>query len=456
MRRKMAIACLLLLLLQGSLFFAKVQPLRRLDAKVSLSLQSPYALCRDLGRKRELYARQAKQKIPAPLLARLLLLLQGMEELPLDAQLPISKAAAAADLPPSGFPSLLAGESERVEYLLLRLYHDGSDGVALALAEGLSGSVMGAIKDSNRQLRHLDLRQSQVQMLTGQLRRSDGQAFDAAAFSPKDARTLSTQHSSLMDQASLLHRLWQSPHYARLFSHPARHYSDPKHGLVRFQSPWPRLWSASRSRISFVLHEQAHGMHSSLVISEPKEGARAFLLWSPQTLDSSHELYRFSEAMDQAYEETVLIKKGERWPGAKTVLQDGQVLELIALESLRYLHPVGDPFLGDAVQVQAHPSFAPPIAYASPITQLSVLLADGHRLSLPLGAARRVDVTSYAHRMLWEAQQAHPELLWLAFFLILCLWLGAFWRLFLQLRQHRALRRLLRQIPPRVHTEDLL
>ncbi|NLK02075.1 MAG: hypothetical protein GX314_03285 [Clostridiaceae bacterium] len=363
-----------------------------------------------------LYGDQLETVLPVPSVSRLILLGLVAERFNQDDLITISSSAAVADRnltaqSPDNI-SLSGGQQFSVEYLVYRMLYYHSDGAAVALLEALATNTEEGIRLLNQQAEIIGLTKTKISSI-----RSHSYNNDIADIS------LAQNTSTISDLIKIMLSYRNTPKAQTWLSTYETFLTVDFDGqrLVSLRSPIYRLWSLSEGQVNQAYNAQ-DSTSLTLTSGTTKEGHN--IITASIAADKSNmiqDVIRLYSVIDNYYEETPLVSKGEKMAGLKERAENGDVFNLVFLETINYLHPEDDLFLTQDIEYQGNPPYLLPLT-AGTITGKAVFsLKNGMKISANVGPDR--DILSSRSQVAYFLQNlnANPNLARLLLFLVILL-----------------------------------
>ncbi len=363
----------------------------------------------------EFYSRNSNLALEIPGAARLMTLYLAVERLPVDDLVPISHLAERYDRAErleGGF-DLKAGDSLPLRFLLLKMLFQDSDAAALAIAERVSGSREGFLEEMEKTADVLGMyrtkfyacdvaraeRESVVPLeIEEALDAYDSFVKDNGTDSlelPEAGLAVSTVKTTLRDVARLMTALLGNARARALLSVSEELVqvtgSDGKGQVVSLRSPASHFVTLSENRItaSFLHLSDRYSLLCSAGTSPgqvPAQMVTASLRQSSLT-QPTLQIYR---SLDDHFTRSPLTRGGERYPGAPEKAANGELFDLIYLESVDYVHPLTDHFLEQTLDYLGNAPYPLPVQKGVMTGQVVFTLRDQIQIPVPVGSDRDI------------------------------------------------------------------
>ncbi len=358
----------------------------------------------------DLYSRNSNLTLEIPGTARLMTLYLAVERLPIDDSLPISFLVEQYDREErleEGF-ELKAGDSLPLRFLLLKMLFEDSDAAALAIAERVSGSSDAFLEEMNKSADVLGM--SKTRFFACDVARAEREsvfpleieeallAYDDfikdeeidSPTLPEAALAVSTVKTSLRDVTRLMTALLGNSRARALLSVTEdliQVISDGKAQVVSLRSPASHFVTLSENRItaSYLHLSDRYSICCSAGTSPGLVPALAVTVSLRQSSITQPTLQIY-KALDDYYTLSSLTRSGERYPGAPEKAANGELFDLVYLESVDYVHPRTDHFLEETLDYLGNAPYPLPVQKGVMTGQVVFTLKDQVRIPVPVGS----------------------------------------------------------------------
>ena len=364
-----------------------------------------------------LYGENLDITLQIPGLSRLFLAGLSAEMLDLNLQVLISGNAALADNDLSGVPpdeiKLSEGQVLPLEYLIYRMLFYHSDGAAVAIAETLASDEESCIELMNSTAHDLGLRDTQISFIRAGVEDND---LSEADLSLQNTTTV-TDLVRFMLSLQILPAIqeWLGIYEAFLI------VDDGGRRLVSMRSPISHLWTLSEGQV-----QQAYNVQDTtsltLTSGQTKEGFSIITVAVSQgkgnLIQNTTQLY---SAIDNYYETSPLVSAGEKMEGLRERAENGDIFELVYLETIYFLHPEDDLFLTQDIQYQGNPPYLLPLTAGTITGQVVFTLKNGMKISVDVGPDRDILSSRSQVALFLQNLNNNPNLAWLILLLVVVL-----------------------------------
>ncbi|MDI9461134.1 MAG: hypothetical protein ACOX3P_05745 [Saccharofermentanales bacterium] len=332
-----------------------------------------------------LYGDQLEAELSVPSVSRLVLLSLVAERFNQDDLIFISSSAAVADrnLAAQSPDNILlsGGQQFSVEYLVYRMLFYHSDGAAVALLEALAANAGDGIRLLNQQAEIMGLTRTKISSI--RLHSHSNDITDTPM--PQNTTTITDLIKIMLSYRNMPKvQAWLSTYETFL----TVNFDGQR--LLSLRSPIYRLWSLSEGQVNQAFNAQ-DSSSLTLTAGTTKEGHT--IITASVAANKSNmiqDVLRLYSAIDNYYEETPLVSKGEKMAGLKERAENGDVFDLVYLETINYLHPEDDLFLTQDIEYQGNPPYLLPLT-AGTITGKAVFsLKNGMKISANVGPDRDI------------------------------------------------------------------
>ncbi len=363
-----------------------------------------------------LYGENLDLTLQLPGISRLFLVGLSAETLDLNQRIMISNNAAVADRELATAPPdeirLTAGQELPLEYLIYRMLFYHSDGAAVAIAEALAGSEADCIALMNNTAKEIGLNDTNI----SSIRANDENIIFAAFQSQKNSTTV-------IDLVRMMLNLQRLPAAKQWFGTYEAFLTvdDGGQRLVSMRSPISSLWTLSEGQVKEAYNVPA-AASLTMTAGQTKEGIPIITV---AVAEGESNLFqdttRLYSAIDEYYESSPLVTAGEKMDGVRERAENGDIFELVYLETIYFLHPEDDLFLTQDIQYQGNPPYLLPLTKGTITGQVVFTLKNGFKISANVGPDRdilssRSQVTSFLQNL-----NNNPNLAQLLFILVIAL-----------------------------------
>ncbi len=393
----------------------------------------------------ELYAQNSDLVLEIPGVTRLMTLYIALERLPSDELIPISGFAAQYDREERQDRYIMnAGDSLPLRYLLLRMIFNNSDAAAVAIAEKISGSRFSFVEEMQRTALLLGMNQTEFHALdvARAERESEVPEEIAAAMEtyqqhhdsqdaqplilPEAGLAVETARTTLRDTMRLVTALLNNTRAKAILSVTDELVQITSGGVVQIvpiRSPASHLITLSENRIN-VAYLSLSDRYSLLCcwgVTPANIPVTTVVAHLHQTglVQSTLQLY---SALDLFYNRASLTKAGGKYPGASEKAANGELFDLVYLDSVDYIHPKADHFLEETLDYLGNAPYPIPVQKGAMTGQVIFTLRDGVRIPVRVGSDRDILADSNLISRGLLLLQNNPNLAYtiLGFTLILC------------------------------------
>ncbi|HPX92827.1 MAG TPA: hypothetical protein PK646_04395 [Bacillota bacterium] len=395
----------------------------------------------------ELYAKNSETALEIPAVARLMTLYLALERLSSDEQIPVSGLAARYDREErrDNRYVMRAGDSLPLRYLLLRMLYNNSDAAAIAVAEKISGSQEVFLQEMQRTAGLLGMnkteffacdvaraeRESEIpeeisetaHVWEEQQKAASGQPLSL----PEAGQTVKTARTSLRDVMRLVTTLLSNSRAKAILGVTDELVQITSGGMaqiVPIRSSASHLMTLSENRIS-VAYLSLSNRYSLLCCwgttpaNIPVTTVAAHLRQTG-IMQPALQLY---STLDAFYDRSSLTQAGGKYPGASEKAANGELFDLVYLDSVDYIHPKTDHYLEEKLDYLGNAPYPLPIRKGAMTGQVIFTLKDGMQIPVRVGSDRDILTDSNLVSRALLLLQGNPNLAYtiLGLTLILCL-----------------------------------
>ncbi len=395
----------------------------------------------------ELYAKNSDQVLEIPGAARLMTLYIALEKLSSDELIPISDLAARYDRDERRDDRYVmrAGDSLPLRYLLLRMIFDNSDAAAIAVAEKISGSRFSFMEEMQRTATLLGMNQTEFFVLDVARAERESevpQEITAAVEAyeqyqdsngtlplilPEAGQTVRTAKTTLRDVMKLVTALLNNTRGKAILSVSDELVQITSGGtaqIVPVRSPANHLMTLSENRISaaYLSLSDRYSLLCCWGVTPENIPVTTLAAHLRQTGIIQPAL-QFYSALDVFYARDSLTKAGGKYPGASEKAVNGELFDLVYLDSVDYIHPKADHYLEETLDYLGNAPYPIPVRKGAMTGQVIFTLRDGVQIPVRVGSDRDILADSNLISRGLLLLQGNPNLAYtiLGFSLILCL-----------------------------------
>lgn len=361
-----------------------------------------------------LYGDNLLGELDLPGISRLFLIMLAAERLESDQLILISSRAAVADRQlATNAPAeinLAGGQKFPLAYLIYRMLFYDSDGAAVAIAEALAGDESSCLALLNERAEEIGLENTELKSLR--------LAQNSSGQSPGSKNT-----TTAADLVKLMLNMQRLPLVMEWLETYEAFLTVDVDGqrLVSMRSPISRLWTLSEGQVNLAFNVQAD---SSVTITTgtTKEGYSIIsVVVSAGKSIMIQDTIRLYSAIDNYYETTPLVTKGEKMEGLRERAQNGEVFELVYLETIEFLHPEEDLFLTQEIQYVGNPPYLLPLTAGTITGQVLYTLKNGMKITVNVGPDRSILASRLQIDFFLQNLNNNPNLARVLFILVLAL-----------------------------------
>lgn len=361
-----------------------------------------------------LYEKNASLVLEIPGASRLMTLYLAIERLPADEPVAISRLAEQYDRQErkTGRLELKMGDVLPLRFLLLKMLFDNSDAAAVAIAERVAGSTESFLEEMQKTAGALGMEQTRFfacdvarvereSLLPEEIARAI-EAYDAYVKSedpdplrlPEAGIRVGTARTSLKDLARLMTALQNNSRARAILSVSedlVQVTSGGRAQVVSMRSPAAHFMTLSENRINLAfLHlSDRYSLLCSGGTSPDNIPVQTLTLSLRQASLSQPTLQLYS-ALDDFYKRSPLTRKGEKYPGAPEKATNGDLFDLVYLDSVDYIHPRTDHFLEPTLDYLGNAPYPIPVQKGAMTGQVIFTLKDGVRIPVRVGSDRDI------------------------------------------------------------------
>lgn len=393
----------------------------------------------------DLYAKNSDLVLEIPGVARLMTLYIALERLASDELIPISGIAAQYDQEErKDRYAMSAGDSLPLRYLLLRMIFNNSDAAAVAIAEKISGSSLGFVAEMQRTASLLGMSQtkffvcdvaraerlSEVPPEITAAAESYREHYDSTAGLPlvlaEAGQTVSTARTSLRDIMRLVTALLNNTRARAILSVSDELVQITSGGvaqIVPVRSPASHMMTLSESRIS-IAYLSLSDRYSLLCCwgTSPANIPVTTVAAHFQQTGLVTPALEFYSSLDLFYTRASLTTAGGKFPGVSEKAANGELFDLVYLDSIDYIHPKADHFLEERLDYLGNAPYPIPVQKGAMTGQVIFTLKDGVQIPVRVGSDRDILADSSLVSRGLLLLQSNPNLAYtlLGIALVLC------------------------------------
>ena len=364
-----------------------------------------------------LYGENLDLTLQIPGISRLFLAGMAADTLDPDQRVAISSNAVAADRSITAAPAdeinLSRGQELPLEYLMYRMLFYHSDGAAVAIAEALALDEASCVSLMNSTAHDLGLNDTYIAVIRANIESDSLSATD-------QSRQNTTTVTDLVKIMLNLQRLpavkeWFGTYEAFLT------IEDGGQRLVSMRSPISRLWTLSEGQVQQAYNVQAD-ISLTMTSGETKEG---FPIITVAVSEGKSNLIqnttRLYSAIDIYYEMSPLVTAGEKMEAVRERAENGDIFELVYLETIYFMHPEDDLFLTQDIQYQGNPPYLLPLTEGTITGKVVFTLKNGMKISANVGPDRDILSSRSQVTLFLQNLDNNPNLAQLLFILVIIL-----------------------------------
>lgn len=380
----------------------------------SPDLSVPAAYASERWHQTVLYASNTDVVIEIPGVARLLTLYIAVDRLTLDEMIPITRAAAQLAQEERATNSILLNEGDQVplRYLLLRMLFENSDAAALAIAGKISLSADAFVVEMQRTAALLGMNDTTVfscdiarkervssmptsVALAIQLQEKQHEAsYDTPLILPEAEKRVHTAKTTLRDIARLMTALSNNARGVSILGtrEDLLHITvDGIPQIVSLRSPVLRLWTLSEETVSIAFSHTSTRYSLLTTVSKTEEGIPVTTVFAGlrQANMITPTLLMLDE-IDGFYTISPLTRVGDRYPGAPEKAENGDLFNLVYLDSIDYVHPKTDHFMKPTLTYEGSTPHKLPILRNDMVGNVIFTKKDDTHISVRVGSDRDI------------------------------------------------------------------
>ncbi len=376
--------------------------------------QLPAALVTGTLHASELYEKNSKLVLEIPGAARLMTLYLAIERLPADETITISRLVEEYDRQErrGGRLELKTGDVLPLRFLLLKMLFDNSDAATVAIAERVAGSAEAFVEEMQRTAESLGMNQTRffacdvarmehnsflpeeivnaIQAYDDHLKEDEPGPLQL----PEAGTRVQTVKTSLADMTRLLTSLLSNSRSRAILAVSEELVQITSGGqaqVISMRSPSAHFVTLSENRItaSFLHQSDRYSVLCSAGTSPENLPVMTITLSLRQAGLSQPSLQLYT-ALDDFYKRSPLTRNGESYPGAPEKAANGELFDLIYLDSIDYIHPRTDHYLEPILDYLGNAPYTIPVQKGAMTGQVVFTLKDGARIPVRVGSDRDI------------------------------------------------------------------
>ena len=362
----------------------------------------------------ELYEKNSGLILEIPGAARLMTLYLAIERLPADDNITISRLVEDYDSQErlGSRLELKAGDVLPLRFLVLKMLFEDSDAAAIAIAERVAGSAAQFVKEMQKTAEVLGMTQTHFYACDVARAENDSllpqeiadaiEAYDAYMKEenpeplqlPEASSRVRTVKTTLKDIARLLTALQNNSRAKAILAVSEELVQVTSGGqaqVVSMRSPSAHFVTLSENRItgSYFHQSNRYSILCSLGTT-PEDIPVMTLTVSLRQAGLSQPTLQLYESLDTFYKRSALTLNGESYPGAPEQAANGELFDLIYLDSIDYIHPRTDYYLEPTLEYLGNAPYPIPVQKGAMTGQVVFTLKDGVRIPVRVGSNRDI------------------------------------------------------------------
>ena len=374
----------------------------------------PAVLSTGMLHQSELYEKNSELRLEIPGVARLMTLYLAVERIGQDELITISEQVARVDDEEGDDDrvALLLGDQLPLRFLILKMLFENSDAAAIAIAERVSGtprdfliemqnaaSALGMTQttffavDVARAERESDIPQSITQAIEDYDEHIKLEDPEPLVLPEADALT-QTATSSLADLQRLMTALHSNQRSRALLSvseELIQITSKNRGQIVAMRSPAAHFITLSENRMTHVfLHLSDRYSLLCCIGTSPEQLPVMTIAVNLRQSGITTPTLQLYEAFDEFYTKSPLTRAGEKYPGAPEKADNGELFDLVYLDSVEYIHPKSDHFLEQTLDYLGNAPYPIPLQKNTMTGQVVFTLKNDVRIRVRVGSDRDI------------------------------------------------------------------
>ncbi|HZK28599.1 MAG TPA: hypothetical protein VFD19_00095 [Clostridia bacterium] len=377
---------------------------------------TPFPAVLSLGQlnQSELFTKNSDVILEIPGVARLMTLYMAVDRITTDELITVSPFAASRDSEERRESQLEmhTGDALPLRFMLLKMLFENSDAAAIAIAEKISGSAYAFVLEMQKTASLLGMdqttfytcdvaraeRESDIpDEITAALAAVEEHANDENAQAlvlPQASSTVRTAKTNLRDIARLVAALQNNPRSKAILSvsEDLVQITVGNIGqIIPMRSPAANLMTLSENRITaaYLLLSDRYSLLIS--IGSTRQGiSLATIALSLRSLSMTQPTLRLYDSIDDYYTKSSLARAGDKYPGAPEKAANGELFDLVYLDSIDYVHPKTDPFLEQKLDYLGNAPYPLPIQKGVMTGQVVFTMKNGNKIPVRVGPDRDI------------------------------------------------------------------
>jgi len=345
----------------------------------------------DVTRGVRLFEKDAAVPVDLPVLNKAMTAYLALDAYPASTMVTISKVAAEAD---GGRLGLRTGEKVPMEYLLLGMLLQNSDGAAVALAEQVSGEESSFLFEMNEHAAEFGMAST---------------VFGNATGTPVEG-----QATTLDDAMRFFRKALGSPAFARIFQLRDTFFVMPDKSSRHFTSRLDSAWSYVGT-LTGGIRSDAAGLASVACTATGKGFSLLCLVARSRTDRVVGDVQKTVEGCFEAYESATLVVAGQRFGVTDTV--KGVTFPIVFHQTVTYVRPVGTDVLED-VRYESLGRTSLPVLKTQAVGKAIYAMTDGSLIAVDLYPESDVWNPSSPFDQVRRLIDTYPDLVAIVLFLL--------------------------------------
>ena len=374
----------------------------------------PGVLSMELLNQSELFTKNSDVILEIPGVARLMTLYIAIERLSTDELITLSSSAAAFDKAERREDQLelQEGDSLPLRFILLKLLFENSDAAAIAIAEKISGSQYTFLAEMNTTASLLGMekttfyacdvaraeRESNVpDEITAAMESMDEHAKSEAPepfVLPEAGQAIRTAKTTLKDIARLLTALQNNPRSKAILSvseELVQITTGNISHIIPMRSPAANLITLAENRITAAYLLLSNRYSLLLSIGSTQKGISLMTVGvNLRQSGMTQPTLQLYNSIDSFYTKSPLIRTGEKYPGASEKAANGELFDLVYIDSIDYVHPKTDYFLEQKLDYVGNAPYPLPIQKSVMTGQVIFTMKNGTKIPVRVGSDRDI------------------------------------------------------------------
>jgi hypothetical protein len=362
----------------------------------------------------ELYSKNSDVVLEIPGVARLMTLYLATERIPQDELIVISRTVEWIDAREGAEDRvpLLVDDKLPLRFLLLKMLFDNSDAAAIAIAEHVSGTSEDFLLEMQNAAQVLGMTQTEFFQVDIARTERESEVPEAILLAierydeyskeedpeplvlPESEEHTQTARTTLRDLQRLLTALHSNVRSKALLSvseELIQITSKNTQQIVAMRSPAAHFMTLSENRMNYVfLH--LSDRYSLLCCVGTSPGGLPVMTVAVnlrQAGITTPTLQLYSD-LDDFYTKSPLTRAGEKYPGAPEKAENGELFDLIYLDSVDYIHPQSDHFLEQTLDYLGNAPYPIPLQKNTMTGQVVFTLKNDIRIRVRVGSDRDI------------------------------------------------------------------